>query len=184
MAFAIAPDEDPPVMRVWQAGDNGSCKKSCHSNERQAMPALMKFLHLLAAMAWLGGIAFMLLALRPAAAELLAPPQRLPLIARVMQRFFTLVWASIGILLTSGLVMLLGVGMKQAPVGCHLMLGLGLLMFAVFGHLYFGPFRRLQRAVSADDWPEAGRRTGQIATLAWVNLGLGALAIAAVFFMV
>jgi uncharacterized membrane protein len=184
VAFGVAPDENPPIIRVWQASDNGSCKKLCHSNERRAMPALMKFFHLLAAMAWLGGIAFMLLALRPAAAEFLTPQQRLPLIARVMQHFFALVWASIGVLLTTGLVMLLGVGMKQAPVGWHLMLGLGLLMFAIFGHLYFGPFRRLQRAVGASDWPEAGRRTKQIATLAWVNLGLGALAIGAVFFMV
>ena len=64
------------------------------------------------------------------------------------------------------------------------MLGIGLVMFALFGHLYFVPFRRLKQAVSAADWPESGRRVGQIATLALVNLVLGALAIAAVFFMV
>lgn len=148
------------------------------------MPALMKFLHVLAAMAWLGGIAFMLLALRPAAAELLAPPQRLPLIAQALQRFFTLVWISIGVLLLSGMTIMLGVGMKHSPIGWHLMLGLGLLMFALFGHLYFGPFRRLKQAVRAGDWPEGGRRTGQVATLAGVNLGLGILAIAAVFFII
>ncbi|MGH8847085.1 MAG: hypothetical protein ACREXQ_07585, partial [Polaromonas sp.] len=62
--------------------------------------------------------------------------------------------------------------------------GLGLLMFALFGHLYFGPFRRLKQAVSASDWPEGGRRVGQIATLAMTNLALGALAIAAVIFLV
>ena len=148
------------------------------------MPALMKFLHLLAAIAWLGGISFMLLALRPVAVKLLAPPQRLPLIAQVLQRFFKLVWLTIPLLLVTGLVMLLGAGMKHAPLGWHLMLGVGLLMFALFGHLYFGPFRRLQQAVSASDWPEGGRRVGQIATLAAVNLGLGVLAIAAVFFMI
>ena len=42
------------------------------------MPALMKFLHIAAAIVWLGGISFMLFALRPAAAAQLAPPQRLP----------------------------------------------------------------------------------------------------------
>ena len=147
------------------------------------MPALMKFLHLAAAIVWLGGIAFMLFSLRPAAAELLAPPQRLPLIAQVLQRFFTGVWLAVAMLLITGLVMLLGVGMKNAPVGWHLMLGIGMLMFALFGHLYFGPFRRLKLAVSASDWPEGGRRVGQIAKLAMANLVLGALAIAAVIFL-
>lgn len=148
------------------------------------MPTLMKFLHLLAAMAWLGGISFMLLALRPVAAGLLAPAQRLPLITQVLQRFFVLVWASIALLFLTGLTMLLSVGMKQAPVGWHLMLGLGLMMFALFGHLYFGPFRRLKQAVSAAHWPEGGRHAGQISTLATINLVLGILAIGAVIFII
>jgi len=125
----------------------------------------------------------MLFALRPAAAELLAPPQRLALMAQTLERFFRLVWVTIVVLLLTGLAMLLGVGMKNAPAGWHAMLGIGLVMFALFGHLYFGPFRRLKQAVSAADWPEGGRRAGQIATLSMVNLGLGVLAIAAVFFL-
>lgn len=148
------------------------------------MYALMNFLHLLAAIIWLGGVSFVLIALRPAAAALLSPPQRLPLIAQVLSRFFVLVWLSIGVLLLTGLPMLLSVGMKAAPVGWHLMLGIGLLMFALFGHLYFGPFRRLKQAVSASNWPEGGRRVGQIVILALLNLVLGALAIGAVIFLV
>ena len=147
------------------------------------MPALMKFLHLAAAIVWLGGIAFMLFSLRPAAAAVLAPAQRLPLIAHVLRRFFTGVWLAVAVLLVTGVVMLLDVGMKNAPAGWHAMLGIGLLMFALFGHLYFGPFRRLKLAVGASDWPEGGRRVGQIATLALVNLVLGILAIAAVLFI-
>lgn len=153
-------------------------------NERLPMPALMKFLHVLAAIAWLGGISFMLFALRPAATELLAPPQRLPLMAQTLRRFFSLVWVTIVVLLLSGLAMLLGVGMKNAPAGWHAMLGIGLVMFALFGHIYFGPFRRLKQAVSAADWPEGGRRVKQIATLSAVNLVLGVVAIGAVFFLV
>jgi len=146
------------------------------------MHALMKFLHVAAAIAWLGGISFMLFTLRPAAGQL-APPQRLPLVAEVMRRFFTGVWLAVAVLLLTGLAMLLAVGMKSAPTGWHLMFGLGLLMFALFGHLYFGPFRRLKQAVAASDWPEGGRRVGQIAALAMANLVLGALAIAAVIFI-
>ena len=143
------------------------------------MNNLMNFLHVSAAIVWLGGVSFMLFALRPAAMDL-PPPQRLPLMALVLKRFFRLVWVCIGLLLATGLVMLLSVGMKQAPVGWHLMLGIGLLMFAVFGHLYFGPFRRLRAAVEAADWPQASQKLGQIAKLAQLNLVLGALAIAAV----
>ena len=143
------------------------------------MNNLMNFLHVSAAIVWLGGVSFMLFALRPAAMDL-PPPQRLPLMALVLKRFFRLVWVCIGLLLATGLVMLLSVGMKQAPLGWHLMLGIGLLMFAVFGHLYFGPFRRLRAAVEAADWPLAGQKLGQIAKLAQLNLVLGALAIAAV----
>ena len=147
------------------------------------MSALMNFLHIAAAIVWLGGVTFMLYALRGTAAELLAPPQRLPLIAQVLRRFFVLVWISIVTLLTSGLWMLLGAGMKNAPIGWHIMLGIGLLMFALFGHLYFGPFRRLKLAVAAADWPEGGKRLGQIAVLAQTILVLGVLAIAAVIFL-
>ena len=143
------------------------------------MNTWMNFLHVSAAIVWLGGVSFMLFALRPAAMAL-PPPQRLPLMAQVLQRFFLLVWPCIGLLLVTGLVMLMGVGMRQAPVGWHLMLGIGLLMFAVFGHLYFGPYRHLRAAVAAADWPDAGQRVGQIAKLAKLNLALGALAIAAV----
>ncbi len=143
----------------------------------------MKFLHVLSAIVWLGGVTFMLFALRSSAAQLLAPPLRLPFIALTLSRFFRLVWGAILVLLLTGLAMLLGVGMKNAPPGWHVMLGLGLLMFAAFGHLYFGPFRRLKLAVSATNWPDAGQRVGQIATLAQIILALGVLAIGAVFFM-
>jgi uncharacterized membrane protein len=143
------------------------------------MNNLMNFLHVSAAIVWLGGVSFMLFALRPAAMDL-PPPQRLPLMALVLKQFFRLVWVCIGLLLATGLVMLLSVGMKQAPVGWHLMLGIGLLMFAVFGHLYFGPYRRFRAAAEAADWPLAGQKLGQIAKLAQLNLVLGALAIAAV----
>ena len=148
------------------------------------MSALMKFLHIAAAIVWLGGVSFMLFALRKAASEMLAPPQRLPLNVQVLRRFFVLVWISIGTLLVSGLWMLLGVGMKNAPIGWHIMLGTGLLMFALFGHLYFGPFRRLKLAVTGANWPEGGKRMEQIVTLAQLNLVLGVLGIAAVVFLV
>mgnify|MGYP001604949071 CR=1 FL=1 len=147
------------------------------------MEVLAKFLHLIGAIVWLGGMAFMLWALRPVASVQFQPPARLPFLTGVMTRFFGAVWASVGLLLITGAYMLGLAGMKGAPIGWHLMMGIGVLMFALFGHLYFGPFRRLKRAVALADWPQAGRQMARIHPLVVVNFVLGWLAIAAVLFL-
>jgi uncharacterized membrane protein len=147
------------------------------------MYTFIKFLHLVSAIVWLGGITFMLFALRPALGEPLAPPQRLPLLTQVLRRFFLLVWIAIVLLLASGGFMMGHAGAQATPLGWHLMAGIGVLMCLIFGHLYFAPYRRLQAAVAAADWPEGGRRANQIAQLATVNFWLGWLAIAAITFL-
>ncbi|NNU45087.1 CopD family protein [Ramlibacter montanisoli] len=144
------------------------------------MRNLLLFLHLAAAIFWMGGMAFVVLALRPALHAQLQPPQRLPLMVQVLRRFFVVVIASIVVLLATGGPLLMQVPGAQAPRGWHAMAGLGVLMVLVFGHIFFGPWRRMQRAVAAQEWPEGGKRAGQIAMLVKVNLGLGWLAIAAV----
>lgn len=141
---------------------------------------LILFFHLAAAIFWMGGMAFMVLALRRPLAEQLQPPTRLHLIAAVLSRFFVVVGISIGVLLATGVAMFLGAPAGTAPPGWHAMAGLGLLMVLIFGHIFFSPYRRLKRAVAAADWPEGGKRAGQITLLAKINLGLGWLAIAAV----
>ncbi len=144
---------------------------------------LFKFLHLAAAIVWLGGMSFMLWFLRPVATSQLQAPQRAPLMAGVMGRFFAAVWLSIAILLVTGTFMLMAVGMKAAPMGWHIMFGIGLLMFLLFGYLYFGPFRHLTSAIALADWPAAGHCLGKIQGLVKVNFALSWLAIAAVFFL-
>jgi uncharacterized membrane protein len=143
------------------------------------MRNLILFLHLAAAIFWMGGMAFMVLALRPALHELQPPPVRLPLVVAVLRRFFVVVLVSIAVLLASGLWLLLQ-ATGQPPVGWHVMAGLGIVMMLVFGHIFFAPWRRLQRAVAEQDWPQGGQRMNQIALLVKLNLGLGWLAIAAV----
>lgn len=144
------------------------------------MHALLHTLHLAAAIVWLGGMTLMLLAVRPAAIAHLQPPQRIPLLATVLTRFFLAVWVCIAVLLATGLVGLLQIGMKNAPLGLHLMFGIGLAMMAIFGHLYFVPFKRLQRAVTAQDWPAGAAQLAQIHKLVVTNFCLGWLAVGAV----
>ena len=144
------------------------------------MRNLLLFLHLAAAIFWMGGMGFVLLALRPAAHAQLQPPQRLPLMVQVLRRFFVIVIASIAVLLATGVPLLMQVPGAQAPRGWHAMAGLGVLMVLVFGHIFFVPWRRMQRAVAAQEWPEGGRRVNQIALLVKVNFALGWIAIAAV----
>lgn len=151
--------------------------------ELDAMRNLLLFAHLAAAIFWMGGMAFMLLALRGPATQQLQPPLRLPLLNAVLGRFFVVVAISIAVLLTSGVILMLPAGMAGAPPGWHAMAGIGVLMMLIFGHIYFVPYRRLQRAVAAADWAAGGKNMGQITLLARINLGLGWLAIAAVLLL-
>lgn len=144
------------------------------------MYALAKLVHLAAAIVWLGGMFFMLRCLRPEANTQLAPPARVPLMAAVLGRFFVAVWTSIAVLLITGAGMMAVAGMKNAPIGQHLMLGIGLLMFALFGHIYFGPFRRIKAAASAADWPAAGAQMSKMHPFVVANFVLGWLAVASV----
>ena len=138
------------------------------------MHNLILFFHLAAAIFWMGGMAFMVLALRPPLAEQLQPPARLQLMAAVLSRFFVVVGISIVVLLATGMMMLLSAPAAGAPPGWHAMAGLGVLMMLIFGHIFFSPYRRLKRAVAAGDWPTAASalprsRCWPRSTWAWVG---------------
>ena len=130
--------------------------------------------HVLAAIVWVGGMFFAYVVLRPAAGEL-EPMPRLALWRGVLGRFFPWVWASVlGLLLSGYGMLLLGLGgFAGAGLHVHLMQALGLLMMALFGHLYFAPWRRLQRALEQGDGAAAAAQLGQIRRIVLINLGLG-----------
>ena len=144
------------------------------------MYEITKFFHLAAGLIWLGGMTVLILAVRPAVIAQLEPSQRIPLLSTILARFLKLVILCIAILLVTGGLMFAGVDMQIAPKGWHVMLGLGLVMFAIFGHLYFVPFRRLQRCIAMADWPLASKQLAQIHTLVLTNFALGWIAVAAV----
>jgi uncharacterized membrane protein len=121
---------------------------------------------------------FAYMALRPAAAALLEPPQRLPLWQETFRRFFFWVWLSVAGILASGLWMIaLYGGFGAVGWHVHVMLAIGLTMMLIFGHVYFSPYRRLTRMVQDKNWKAAGEALGQIRRLVAINLTLGLLTI-------
>lgn len=136
-------------------------------------------LHVLSVVVWVGGMLFAHLSLRPVAASVLEPPQRLTLWVGVFGRFFPMVWVAIALILTSGYWMLLGPfgGFANAPVFVHIMNGLGIIMVLIFLYVYFMPYPRLRKAVAEQRWPDGAKALAQIRMLVGVNMSIGALTI-------
>ena len=145
--------------------------------------AILIALHVLAVVVWVGGMFFAYLVLRPTAAALLQPPQRLPLWQATLKRFFAWVWIAVGLILGSAawMIHLLG-GFRGVGVHVHLMLGIGVVMMLIFVHVFFAPFARLTRSVQAQDWKAAGAALGQIRKLVGLNLLLGLITITVALF--
>ncbi|MES2581114.1 MAG: CopD family protein [Pseudomonadota bacterium] len=148
----------------------------------------IKLLHLVAGIVWMGGMTFMLLALRPAALEVLEPQVRARLMGAVWRRFFNLVLGAIVVLLFTGShlytsafrAVKAATGTGSVPLGWNLMFGIGVAMVLIFGHIYFAGFRKFKRALAANEWPVAAQAAVQINRLVILNFVLGWLAIAAV----
>ena len=136
-------------------------------------------LHLLAATVWVGGLSFAFVGLRPATAELDAA-HRVKMWSDALGAFALWTWAAIVILLATGfwMVFRLPDGMKGAGLHVHLMLGLGLLMMLMQGHLQFAPLRRLRRAVGGGHWADAGKALGQVRVFIALQLVLGLVVVA------
>ena len=141
--------------------------------------AIGVLLHVLGVVVWVGGMFFAYMALRPVAAELLAPPQRLSLWVGVFGRFFPWVWGSVVLILSSGLhmIMLLG-GFKTVALNIHAMFGIGLAMTLVFCFVYFVPYGKLIKAVADQEWEQGAEALAVIRKLIGINLSLGLINIA------
>lgn len=138
--------------------------------------AIALFLHVMSDVVWIGGMFFAYLAVRPAAGEVLEPPQRLKLWTGIFRRFFPWVWASVALLLATGFYMMGQMG--TVPPYVIAMTVIGVVMSAIFLHIVFAPYARLKRAVAAEDWKAGGAALNQIRMLIATNLSLGILNIA------
>ncbi len=144
------------------------------------MGKLLYVAHLLGAVLWVGGMAFAVICLRPAAHEALEGPQRLALMQGVFRRFFLVVWHAMPIVLLSGWMLLFGWygGFRGSGVHVHVMNLTGLLMAAVFLSIAFGPWRALRAAMAAGDKAAAAAAMEPLRKLVLGNLVLGLLTIA------
>jgi uncharacterized membrane protein len=139
---------------------------------------LFQLIHLLAALIWVGGMFFAYVTLRPAAAEVLEPPQRLSLWDAVFRRFFSWVWGAVSILMVSGLYMVyLYGGLTHVGRHIHIMLLIGLTMMVIYGYVYFGCYIPFSLHVAKQRWKEAGEILAKIRKLIAVNLLLGLLTV-------
>jgi uncharacterized membrane protein len=145
---------------------------------------LLKTVHVLAIVLWVGGMLFVQFFLRPALA-VLEPPQRLRLMHEVLRRFLRAVGLAALLALGSGVGMMTVAtgralppgGADAMPLSWSVMALLGLLMVAIFGHIRFVLYKRFALAVQAADWPAGGAALVRLRTWVGVNLTLGLVVI-------
>ena len=144
--------------------------------------AILKTLHVLSIIVWIGGMVFAHFFLRPVVAEL-EPAVRLRLMHDVLGRFFQAVLAASLLTLVTG-VWMLGRVAKQVvqsgssfemPLAWTFMAVIGVAMVAIFMHIRFVLYKRLSRAVAASDWAAGGAALAQTRNWVAINLGLGVL---------
>jgi uncharacterized membrane protein len=108
---------------------------------------LLRAVHVLCAVVWVGGMFFAYVVLRPSL-SVLEPAQRLALHGQVFRRFFLVIWHAMPLIVLSGLAMIFTVfgGMAAVRWNVNIMMLLGLVMAAIFLWIFFGPYRTFRAA--------------------------------------
>ena len=144
------------------------------------LPFLNVWLHILAAVTWVGGMLFLSLIAVPVLRRVDAPLLRRDLFLAMALRFRGLVWICIAVLIPTGIVNVLYYGNTAAgsPYMDVLHIKLGLVVFLVIMGLVhdfvIGP--RAARAMSRDGLPPTGTDLLMVELAPWIgrfNLLLG-----------
>lgn len=146
--------------------------------------ALLKAFHLFGVVVWIGGMAFTLFCLRPAA-RVLEPPARVTLMHAAMKRFITVAGISIAVIFVCGVAMVAMAWAAAAraglafnmPLDWYAMIATFFVMLVVFVHIRNVLFRRLDDAVTAAKWPDGAAALAAIRWEVSINLVLGAFVI-------
>jgi uncharacterized membrane protein len=147
--------------------------------------AILKTIHLLSIIVWIGGMVFMQFFLRPAAAKLEAP-ERVRLMHDVLGRFLTAMLGVGTLALVTGSWMIGRIARQTSqsgvrfnmPIEWMAMALLGVVMLAILGHIRFALYKRLSHAVSAAAWPAGGAALASLRSWVLVNLAIGVLIVA------
>lgn len=142
------------------------------------MSALAITLHVLAAIIWVGGMFFAFLAVRPALTEL-DTKHRARVWVAIFRRFFPWVWGCVIVLLGSGFYMVFDSfdSLGHAPAFVHVMMGLGIVMMALFAYVFFVPYQQLKVAVQTGSEPLAVHAMVRVRLLIAANLTLGIIVV-------
>ncbi len=134
-----------------------------------AIWGVVLFVHLVCWATWVGGIAYALFILSPSLGLLDATP-RMNVQLQTLRRFFRIVWMVMPTILITGWAMILGKegGFAHAPWFVNAMQGLAILMVATFLWIFFGPYRRLRRAIRPQP-----QTLDAVRSLLTTNLALG-----------
>jgi len=146
--------------------------------------AFLKSVHLLGVVVWIGGMAFTVFCLRPAA-RVLEPPARVTLMHAAMKRFITVVSIAAAVIFACGAAMV-GIAWSAAaraglafnmPLDWYVMIAIFFVMLGVFIHIRNVLFRRLGAAVADARWPDGAAALGAIRWEVSLNLVLGTFVI-------
>ncbi|RAU49464.1 MULTISPECIES: CopD family protein [unclassified Pseudomonas] len=145
--------------------------------------ALVYVLHVFSAVLWVGGMFFAWMILRPAVIAALEGPARLKLWIQVFPRFFVWVWCAVIMLPVTGIGMINinFSGFQTAPRYVQVMIGLYIVMTALFLRISTLNLPQLRKSVEAEQWAEGAAALGGIRRLVGINLliGIAVVAIAA-----
>lgn len=105
------------------------------------MALVVRWLHLVAAITWIGGMLFIALVVVPVTRRILDPPQRARLAQEIGRRFRTVGWLALGLLVATGLLNLWLQPFLLASPRFHWKLGLVVLalILSAFHDFVLGP---------------------------------------------
>jgi len=142
--------------------------------------SILKMLHVLAVVLWVGGMMFMRWFLHPALLHL-SGPQRIVFVHAVLTRFFRGVLLACVVILATGAAMLFQIFKVVGAEGTSLLIpwywialaAAGLVMIGIFLFIRFVLYVRLSDAIRFTVWDKAARLAARIGFLAMINLWLG-----------
>jgi uncharacterized membrane protein len=134
---------------------------------------LVTAIHLLCVVLWVGGMAFLLLTLRPSLSAI-DPAARLVLQGAMYRRFFRTIWQVMPMAIVSGLLLLILLYSHQKlPWEVMVMQTGGVVMAALFVGMVLVPNKRFQAKLAAGT--ATAEDAAPVRRMIWVSLGIGAL---------